>query len=54
MSKMSEMLMEIEDMLKQGMDVGIIARTLGIPANWVVSAEQELQGLNQYDGEYNG
>lgn len=42
MSKMSEILIDIEEMLCEGLAPAEIARVLNVPVNWVYSTEQEL------------
>lgn len=48
MSKMAELLIEIEDLLKQNVDVDTIATVTGVPAGWVIELDKELMGLHEY------
>lgn len=43
MSKMSELVISIEDMLEQGKSFGEIARALEIPMNFVVEAAELIE-----------
>lgn len=43
MSKMSELVIDIEDMLEQGKSFVDIARTLEIPMNFVVEAAELIE-----------
>lgn len=44
MSKMGEMVLEIEERLNQGMTPETIAKHLSIPISWVTSVEDTLGG----------
>lgn len=54
MSKMSKLLIEIEDLLVQGVDVDDIAKVLSIPVDWVIALDLELRGLTEhgYESDY--
>jgi len=54
MGKMSELSMEIEDLLDEGMDVTTIAHNLNVPLNWVISAKEDLTDLDDYDDSLDG
>lgn len=45
MSKMAEMAMEIEDMVRQGYKPVTIAAMLNIPLEWVKDVEEDLMQL---------
>lgn len=49
MSKIADKLIEIEELLVQGLDVDTVARLAGVPVNWVIETELELMGMHQYD-----
>jgi hypothetical protein len=54
MSKMSGLLIEIEDLLVQGVEVDKIAEVLSVPVDWVIGLDLELRGLTEhgYEGNY--
>ena len=54
MSKMAELLIEIEDRLKMGYAANEVAQQLNIPTNWVIDTELELMGMHQYGDEDEG
>lgn len=45
MSKMGEIVMEIEDMLRQGFKPTTIAGVLQVPVQWVYDVEEDLMQL---------
>lgn len=51
MSKINEKLIEIEEMLRAGMDVDTIAIAADVPSNWVIQVDLELMCKNQRDYE---
>lgn len=48
MSKMAELLIEVEDRLRMGYAANEVAKQLSIPVEWVIDTELELMGMHQY------
>lgn len=51
MSKMADLLIEVEERLKMGYAANEVAEQLNIPINWVIDTELELMGMHQYGDE---
>ena len=49
MSKMSELYIEIEELLMEGMTPSRVADSLGVPLEWVKSVEQTSDEWYDYD-----
>lgn len=43
MSKIKDMLIDIQDLLEQGMEPNDIARILQVPVNWVYEAQSIME-----------
>lgn len=41
-------LIDIEDLLVQGIDCDTIAQVVGVPIDWVIGVDLELRGITQY------
>lgn len=39
MARMSELMIDVEEMLRDGMNAGTVAETLGVPYDWVKEIE---------------
>ena len=50
MGKMSELSMEIQDLLAEGMDVSTVAHQLNVPTEWVVREHEAMAGESD-DGQ---
>lgn len=48
MSKMAELLIEVEELLSMGYAVNEVAQKLNIPVEWVIDTELELMGMHEY------
>lgn len=44
MSKIGQLVMEIEERLNQGMDSATIANCLSVPIEWVIDVEEKYAG----------
>lgn len=51
MSKLAEILTEVQDLLEDGYAVNEVAEKLNIPVDWVIDTEHELMGMHQYGDE---
>jgi len=51
MGKMSELSMEIQDLLAEGMDVSTVAHQLNVPTEWVVREHEAMAGESDSDSE---
>lgn len=53
MGKMSELSMEIQDLLEEGMDVSTVAHQLNVPTEWVVREHEAMAGESEseHDGQ---
>jgi len=51
MGKMSELSMEIQDLLEEGMDVSTVAHQLNVPTEWVVREHEAMAGESADDGQ---
>lgn len=51
MGKMSEVSMEIQDLLEEGMDVSTVAYQLNVPTEWVVREHEAMTADSEYDGQ---
>ena len=51
MSKIKDKLIEVEDLIVQGLDADTVAKIAGVPVDWVIDVELEMRGLHQYGYE---
>lgn len=49
MSKIADKLIEIGEMIVQGMEANAIAAIAGVPLDWVFETELEMMGKHEYD-----
>ena len=52
MSKMGDLMIEIEELAQRGMSAKFIAATLGVPLNWAEEAVREVEQYEHLEQQY--